>query len=277
VANGTFEGSGGGSLSGWGRSGGSLALVPGVAGVMPPDSGNGRTDSRPSLSGVGMGLDAGEAVPTEGGYRGGALHMAARLCSIAHPGQILASEAIVHLARHVPGVKFRPRRRVRLKGLDGPVNVIEILSEEPLPPAPEPPRPRRLRGMAAMAIALVLCVAVVAGAAAWHFYGSGQPTAIPGNSVVEVETASNDVSAPVGVGTTPAAVAAGDGSVWVLNADDRTLSRLDPKTDEAAPPRALPGVGTPVAIAVGEGSLWVVTASSVRRRRCDWRSPPPRC
>jgi hypothetical protein len=32
VANGTFEGSGGGSLSGWGRSGGSLALVAGSGG-----------------------------------------------------------------------------------------------------------------------------------------------------------------------------------------------------------------------------------------------------
>ena len=220
-----------------------------------------RTDGQPAFPlGVGMGLDAGEAVPTEGGYRGGALNLAARLCGIALPGQILASEAIVHLARHVPGVEFHPRKRAHLKGLDRPVSVIEILSEEPLPPAPEPPRPRRLRPTAVFMIAFVLCVAVVAGAAAWQFSRSGQPTAIPGNSVVTVETASNDVSAPVGVGTTPAAVAAGDGSVWVLNADDRTLSRIDPKTGEAAPPRALPGVGTPVAIAIGEGSLWVVTA-----------------
>jgi len=219
------------------------------------------TDGEPAFPlGVGIGLDAGEAVPTEGGYRGGALNLAARLCSIALPGQILASEAIVHLARHVPGVEFHPRKRAHLKGLDRPVNVIEILPEEPLPPAPEPPRPRRRHHSAAIAIMFVLCAAVVVGAAAWYSNGSGEPTAIPGNSVVAVETASNDVSAPVGVGTTPAAVAAGDGSVWVLNADDRTLSRLDPKTGEAAPPRALPGAATPVAIAVGEGSLWVVTA-----------------
>jgi adenylate cyclase len=32
---------------------------------------------------VGIGLDAGEAVPVEGGYRGGALNVAARLCSLA--------------------------------------------------------------------------------------------------------------------------------------------------------------------------------------------------
>ncbi len=32
---------------------------------------------------AGVGLDAGEAVPVEGGYRGGALNLAARLCSQA--------------------------------------------------------------------------------------------------------------------------------------------------------------------------------------------------
>ena len=34
---------------------------------------------------IGIGLDAGEAVPIEGGYRGGALNTAARLCSLAGP------------------------------------------------------------------------------------------------------------------------------------------------------------------------------------------------
>ena len=33
--------------------------------------------------GVGIGLDAGEAVPVEGGYRGGTLNLAARLCGLA--------------------------------------------------------------------------------------------------------------------------------------------------------------------------------------------------
>ena len=35
---------------------------------------------------VGIGLDAGEAVPVESGFRGGALNLAARLCSEAGPG-----------------------------------------------------------------------------------------------------------------------------------------------------------------------------------------------
>ena len=221
-----------------------------------------RVDGEPVIPlGVGMGLDAGEAVPTEGGYRGGALNLAARLCSIALPGQILASEAIVHLAQRVPGVTFQPRKRAHLKGLDRPIQVIEIVPEEPLPQPPADHlvarrRPRTVAGI----VAVVTAVAVIAGIAAWRSSTSGKSASIPGNSVVAIDAASNDVGVPVGVGTSPGAVAAGEGSVWVLNADDRTVSRIDPTTGQAAPPKALTG-GTPEAIAVGEGSLWVVTGT----------------
>jgi branched-chain amino acid transport system substrate-binding protein len=209
--------------------------------------------------GVGMGLDAGEAVPTEGGYRGGALNLAARLCSIALPGQILASEAIVHMAQHVPGVVFHSRKRARLKGLDRPVKVIEIVPEEPLPPLPEAPAGGRRRfGTIGAIVSVMAAVAVLAGIAAWRSSNSGESPSIPGNSVVAINATSNDLGTPLGVGTTPSAVVAGEGSVWVLNADDRTVSRIDPTTGQVAPPKALTE-GTPAAIAVGEGSLWVVT------------------
>ena len=64
------------------------------------------TESDPSLPlAVGIGIDAGEAVPLEAGYRGGALNLAARLCGRAGPGEIFASQAAVHLARKVEGVR----------------------------------------------------------------------------------------------------------------------------------------------------------------------------
>ncbi|HEU5211718.1 MAG TPA: adenylate/guanylate cyclase domain-containing protein, partial [Gaiellaceae bacterium] len=37
--------------------------------------------------GIGIGIDTGEAVPVEDGWRGKALNVAARLCSLAQPGQ----------------------------------------------------------------------------------------------------------------------------------------------------------------------------------------------
>jgi class 3 adenylate cyclase len=65
---------------------------------------------------VGIGLDAGEAVAVEGGYRGGALNVAARLCSLARAGEVLASREIVHLALRVDGIRFTERGQAALKG-----------------------------------------------------------------------------------------------------------------------------------------------------------------
>jgi class 3 adenylate cyclase len=93
--------------------------------------------------GVGIGLDAGEAVPTEGGYRGRALNFAARLCAVAKGGEILASEGLAHLAHPVAGVRFGQTRSIRLKGVGDPVRVVEVIPEEPLPPPPAPLRPDR--------------------------------------------------------------------------------------------------------------------------------------
>jgi WD40 repeat protein/class 3 adenylate cyclase len=78
---------------------------------------------------VGIGLDAGEAVPVDGGYRGGALNLAARLCGIAGPAEILASPAVTHLARKVDGVAYVDRGSVQLKGLADPVQVIRLRAE----------------------------------------------------------------------------------------------------------------------------------------------------
>src|SRR5205085_1213624 len=79
--------------------------------------------------GVGIGLDVGEAVPVDGGYRGGALNLAARLCSLADAGEILASREVTHVARKVDGVKYVERGAIRLKGLTEPVTVIAVRSE----------------------------------------------------------------------------------------------------------------------------------------------------
>ena len=79
---------------------------------------------------VGIGLDAGEAVPVESGFRGGALNLAARLCGEAGPGEILASQSLVHLARAVEGVRYDDRGELHLKGLSDPVHVLAIASED---------------------------------------------------------------------------------------------------------------------------------------------------
>src|SRR5919106_2451879 len=78
---------------------------------------------------VGIGLDAREAVEVEGGYRGGALNLAARLCGEARAGEILASREVAHLARRVDGVRYEDRGAFSLKGLAEPVSVVRVVPE----------------------------------------------------------------------------------------------------------------------------------------------------
>jgi len=47
---------------------------------------------------VGIGLDAGEAVPVGSGYRGAALNLAARLCGVSRAGEVHSSLGLVELA-----------------------------------------------------------------------------------------------------------------------------------------------------------------------------------
>jgi len=90
----------------------------------------GETVADPSLPlAVGIGLDAGEAVRVDGGYRGGALNLAARLCSLAGPGEVLVSPSVAHLARKVDGLDYVERGAVRLKGLEKPVDVVAVRPE----------------------------------------------------------------------------------------------------------------------------------------------------
>ncbi len=75
---------------------------------------------------VGIGIDVGEAVPVEGGYRGGALNLAARLCSLAAPGEILASTVLTHLAGPMDGIEYHDRGETRLKGMRDSVPVVRV-------------------------------------------------------------------------------------------------------------------------------------------------------
>jgi branched-chain amino acid transport system substrate-binding protein len=56
------------------------------------------------------------------------------------------------------------------------------------------------------------------------------------------------------VGKTPSTIAVGEGAVWVLNADDRTISKIDPQT-KAVETFGTGGITTD--LAVGEGAVWV--------------------
>lgn len=79
---------------------------------------------------VGIGLDAGEAVAVGDNFRGAALNLASRLCSIAGPGDVLVSEGMAHLTGKVAGLAFEDRGLVPLKGIPAPVHVMRVLAED---------------------------------------------------------------------------------------------------------------------------------------------------
>ena len=210
-------------------------------------------DGEPAFPlGIGIGLAAGEAVPIEGGYRGGALNLAARLCSIAGPGQILASETVTSLAGAVDVLRLVERRPVRVKGIERPVRALEVIPELALPPVPKPPRPsRRRRGPVLMAVG----AAVIAGAAI------AAVLTLTGGSSEKIEAVGNAIAAIDGdaveytlVGKTPSTIAVGEGAVWVLNADDQTISKINPQTKEV---ETFGTGGITTDLAVGEGAVWV--------------------
>ncbi len=135
--------------------------------------------------GIGIGLDAGEAVPVEGGYRGTALNVAARLCAQAVAGEILATETVIRLAARIEGIRYREPKSVRLKGVEDPVRVVGVQAET----APATAESRRATGrpldrrpvFAALVAAAVL---VVGGALVFAQGLGGRGSAAPGSPLV---------------------------------------------------------------------------------------------
>ena len=80
---------------------------------------------------VGIGVDSGEAIGLEdGSFRGAALNIAARLCALAHGGEVIVSEGTSHLAGRLPGVRYIDRGRAHLKGIANAVRIIRVVPEE---------------------------------------------------------------------------------------------------------------------------------------------------
>ena len=227
---------------------------------------------------VGIGLDAGEAVPIEGGYRGGALNVAARLCSLARAGEVLASREIVHLALRVDGVRFTERGPADLKGLDKPVHVIAVRSEDrddagaiaPFVRSPAPsPAPWWRRKSVVAAVAFTVLAAVIA--VPLIVRTGGVSSEIEPNSIGILNPESGEVVSTIGLESRPGSVAASEESVWVTNPDAGTVTQIDPNEQQV---RDSIQVGeNPTGIAVGFDAAWVVESGgpSVSRISLDTR------
>jgi DNA-binding SARP family transcriptional activator/ABC-type branched-subunit amino acid transport system substrate-binding protein len=149
-----------------------------------------------------------------------------------------------------------------------------ILAHDPGLAAPErPPRPRFLPASAwrhprrlMLVGALVLAAAIVA--AAFQATGGGDE-AVTAAGAVSLDPESGKVVSRVPLGTSPSRVAVGNGAIWVLDADDRTIARIDGETREV---RTFSTSATPTDVAVSEGAVWVGNAPTDPRSSAsvDW-------
>ena len=117
-----------------------------------------------------------------------------------------------------------------------------------------PPAVRR-HGRAILAGGLLLLAATIALAIVALTGGEDGRVGPIGNGVAAIDPADGSVTSFTESETPPGNVAVGEGGVWVLDNEAKTVSRIDPDTKEVTETFDTPGV--PSELAVGEGALWV--------------------
>lgn len=220
---------------------------------------------------VGVGLDAGEAVPVEEGFRGGALNRAARLCALAKPGEVLASDAVRELAGATDGVSYGFRRVERIKGFEKPVGVVEI---HPAELAPRRELGRRLKRAVAgnrprrrIGLLVALVAAAAAAAAALGLFGGSEP-AFEINTIGLLNAKTLDSTGALdNLGTPDVFWADPTGTVWSFDAAGRAFTGADGRTHEVT--ARFPSTIDVCGLARANGALWMADCDQARVLRVD--------
>jgi class 3 adenylate cyclase/streptogramin lyase len=227
---------------------------------------------------VRAGIHTGEAEIVDGRPRGIAVHIAARVMAVAGPGEVLVSSTVRDLVTGA-NLTFDDRGSYALKGLEGEWRLFSLTavngsSRHPPLAAEEAARRRaaiqptpvlrRRVGVAGAAIVLI-------GAAAAILWFVSRPTVLPSvpqNQVGRIDPGSGDITAAFAAGSSPTAVAAGEGAVWVASEGSQTITRLDPESGEGGPTVATQG--SPTAVVVDrDGTVWVLNQFQATVVRID--------
>jgi peptide/nickel transport system substrate-binding protein len=158
---------------------------------------------------------------------------------------------------------FRHARSVLVEEIGvEPGPELQRLHEAMLRQDPELTPPRRAQGRPRSrwrfprALVVAAAAAVVAGGGAFAVSRITAPDSLEGiaeNALGRID-GDGDLTAEYLVGREPRALAAGGGSVWVADAKDQTVSRLEPNRNRVV---AVPVGSDPVALAFGDRALWV--------------------
>lgn len=95
-------------------------------------------------------------------------------------------------------------------------------------------------------------------------------TSAPKNTVTHLDAYQNLIQAVIPVGKKPCSgLAAGFGSIWVPNCGDKTLSRIDIKTDKVTHTLPIPPSASEGGIAASSDAVWLVTDAKGVLSRID--------
>ena len=93
-----------------------------------------------------------------------------------------------------------------------------------------------------------------------------------GNSVTELDPGTDRVASQITVGAAPSAIALFDGTLWVANLEDDTVSRIDlptPESDRGVTVQVIPVGDGPVDVAVDDTGVWVANSLDRTVSRID--------
>jgi ABC-type branched-subunit amino acid transport system substrate-binding protein len=116
----------------------------------------------------------------------------------------------------------------------------------------------RRRAPLILAGGLLFLAAVIALAIVALTGGDGAGAEPIGNGVAAIDPTDGGIDSFTESRTAPGNVAVGEGGVWALGNEERTVSRIDPETGEITKTFRIRGV--PSELAVGAGALWVGSA-----------------
>ena len=220
---------------------------------------------------VRMGLHTGEPRPTGERYVGFGVHRAARIGAVGHGGQVLLSNATRELVEdELPSnARVRDLGAYELKDVDRPERLFQ-LEIDGLPSTFPPLKARKIadprhvrRRTLLLTLAGALLAAVILASLGLWLGGSdgGSTAATAGGQVIAVDAATGEIDRRIAAGRTPNAIAAGDGAVWVVDADARTLVHIDEASEES---ESFSTGATPMDVSVGSGTVWVANGQRLR-------------
>ncbi|HZN90556.1 MAG TPA: BTAD domain-containing putative transcriptional regulator [Thermoleophilaceae bacterium] len=150
----------------------------------------------------------------------------------------------------------------------------QILERDPSLAAPAAPRPGQpppeqapRRSRLVLISALVLAAAVIAAVFQLVREGGAESADdqanAPGARALDIRSGAEQASVPLG--SSPSSIAVGEGAIWAIDAEDGTISRIDPRTRTRE--RTFSTASTPTDVAAGAGAVWVGNAFRGRASR----------